>query len=237
MAISSAVDVVGPRASGMPIRVLIAEDNYLVRQGIQHTVEAYTDLEVVGTCGDLGSLLAAVDTIAVDVLITDIRMPPDGTNEGIRAANVLRSTHPEIAVLVLSQHGEAEYALSLLERGAKGRGYLLKDRLLKPDRLAAAIRSVASGGSVIDEQVVDSLVVTRSRVKRSPLAELTVREREVLSEMAQGRSNEAIATAMHITLAGVEKHINLIFSKLSLMQERDVHRRVTAVLMFLSEQS
>jgi DNA-binding NarL/FixJ family response regulator len=219
-----------------PIRVLIAEDSYLVREGIQRVVEAEPDLEVAGACGDLQSLLDAVETARPDVVITDVRMPPDDTDEGIRAATQLRQRHPEVAVLVLSQHDEPEYALKLLEGGARSRGYLLKDRLLDPDQLAAAVREVAAGGSVIDEQVVESLVQARSRLTRSPLSELTVREREVLSEMAQGRNNEAIAAALHITLAGVEKHINVIFSKLGLTREVEIHRRVKAVLMFLTDQ-
>ena len=233
--IRTAVGMAGRDESGSPIRVLIAEDSYLVREGIQRVVEAYPDLAVAGTCGDLDSLLEAVAAAPPDVLVTDVRMPPAGTDEGIRAAGRLRTSHPDVAVLVLSQHGEAEYALKLLEDGAAGRGYLLKDRLLEPDQLAAAIRTVANGGSVIDQQVVDSLLIARSRLKRSPVAALTAREREVLSKMAQGRSNEAIAATMKITIAGVEKHINVIFSKLGLTQERDIHRRVTAVLMFLGE--
>lgn len=225
------------RDRARPIRVLIAEDSYLVREGIQRIVEAEPDLEVAGACADLGSLLEAVESSLPDVVLTDVRMPPDDTDEGIRAATRLRERHPDIAVLVLSQHDEPEYMLELLEGGARGRGYLLKDRLLDPDQLAAAIREVASGGSVVDEQVVASLVRSRSRLKRSPLSELTPREREVLSEMAQGRNNEAIAATLHITLAGVEKHINVIFSKLELSGEAEIHRRVKAVLMFLSDQS
>ena len=221
----------------VPIRVIIAEDSYLVREGIQRIVEADPDFEVAGACADLESLLEAVENSLPDVVLTDVRMPPDNTDEGIRAATRLRERHPEVAVLVLSQHDEPEYVLELLEGGARGRGYLLKDRLLDPDQLAVAIREVASGGSVIDEQVVATLVRSRSRLRRSPLSELTPREREVLSEMAQGRNNEAIAATLHITLAGVEKHINVIFSKLGLSGEAEIHRRVKAVLMFLSDQS
>jgi DNA-binding NarL/FixJ family response regulator len=217
--------------------VLIAEDSYLVREGIQRIVEAEPDLEVAGACGDLESLLDAVERSRPDVVVTDLRMPPDDTDEGVRAATLLRERHPDVAVLVLSQHDEPEYALKLLEGGARGRGYLLKDRLLDPEQLAAAVREVAAGGSVIDEQVVASLVQARSRLMSSPLSELTPREREVLSEMAQGRNNEAIAAALHITLAGVEKHINVIFSKLGLSGGMEIHRRVKAVLMFLSDQS
>jgi DNA-binding NarL/FixJ family response regulator len=217
--------------------VLIAEDSYLVREGIQRVVEAEPDFEVAGACSDLQSLLDAVESCRPDVVITDVRMPPDDTDEGIRAATQLRQRHPGVAVLVLSQHDEPEYALKLLEDGARSRGYLLKDRLLEPGQLAAAVREVAAGGSVIDEQVVESLVQARSRLKRSPLSDLTGREREVLFEMAQGRNNEAIATALHVTLAGVEKHINVIFSKLGLTREVEIHRRVKAVLMFLTDQS
>jgi DNA-binding NarL/FixJ family response regulator len=209
----------------------------LVRQGVQRIVEAEPDLEVAGVCGDLQSLLDAVETCRPEVVVTDVRMPPDGSDEGIRAATMLRERNPALAVLVLSQHDEPEYALKLLEGGARGRGYLLKDSLLDPEQLAAAIREVAAGGSVIDQQVVASLVLARSRLRRSPLTELTGRERDVLSEMARGRNNEAIAAALHITLAGVEKHINAIFSKLGLSGEVEIHRRVTAVLMFLTDQS
>jgi DNA-binding NarL/FixJ family response regulator len=219
------------------IRVLIAEDSYLVREGIRRIVEAESDFQVAGLYGDLESLLHGVASIPVDVVLTDIRMPPDDTDEGIRAATLLRKSHPDLAVLVLSQHDEPEYALKLLEAGAGARGYLLKDSILEPDQLAVAIREVAAGGSVIDSHVVESLVWARSRSKRSPVGQLTRRERDVLSEMAQGRNNEGIAATLHMTLAGVEKHINTIFSKLGLSGQEDIHRRVKAVLMFLSDQS
>jgi DNA-binding NarL/FixJ family response regulator len=235
MMIKPMVNTARARRQAALIRVLIAEDSYLVREGIQRIVEAEPDLEVAGAYGDLASLLDAVESCRPDVVVTDVRMPPDDTDEGIRAATELRRKHPDMAVLVVSQHDEPEYALKLLEAGARGRGYLLKDRILDPGQLAAAIREVASGGSVIDEQVVASLVATRSRLRRSRLSELSGREREVLSEMAQGRSNQAIAAALHITLAGVEKHINVIFSKLGLTGEVEIHRRVKAVLMFLTD--
>jgi DNA-binding NarL/FixJ family response regulator len=218
-------------------RVLIAEDSYLVREGIRRIVEAEHDLEVAGLCGDLKSLLEAVEVLRPEVVLTDIRMPPDNTDEGIRAAILLRDSHPEMAVLVLSQHDEPEYALGLLDRGARARGYLLKDRLLEPNQLAAAIREVAAGGCVIDEQVVETLVRARSQPWRSPVGGLTRRETQVLSEMARGRNNEAIATALHLSVASIEKHINVIFSKLGLSGEQEIHRRVKAVLMFLSDQS
>lgn len=220
-----------------PIRVLIAEDSYLVREGVQRIVEAEPDLELAGACGDLQSLLNSVDTCKPDVVVTDLRMPPDNSDEGIRAARTLRRQHPTLAVIVLSQHDEPEYALKLLEEGARGRGYLLKDQLLDPDHLAAAIREVSLGGSVFDEKVVGSLLRARSRQQSGPLSELTEREREVLAEMARGRNNRAIATALDITEAGVEKHINQIFSKLGLTGAAEIHRRVTAVLLSLADQS
>jgi DNA-binding NarL/FixJ family response regulator len=218
------------------IGILIAEDSYLVREGIRHIVEGQPDLEVAGACADLDSLLTEVASVRPDVVVTDIRMPPDHADEGIRAATLLRATHPRVAVLVLSEHDEAEYALGLLAQGAAARGYLLKDRLLDPGQLAAAIREVAAGGCVIDEQVVETLVRARSRPRASPVSSLTRRETEVLSAMAQGRNNEAIAAALHMSVAGVEKHINTIFSKLALTGDQEVHRRVKAVLMYLSQQ-
>jgi DNA-binding NarL/FixJ family response regulator len=225
------------RRTASPIRVLIAEDSYLVREGIRRIVEESPDLEAAGVCGDLPSLLADVDRIQPDVVLTDIRMPPDDTDEGIRAASLFRDSHPELAVIVLSQHDEPEYALGLLAKGARARGYLLKDRILEPGQLAAAIRKVAAGGVVIDEQVVETLVRARHGARRSPIDELTRREAEVLSEMARGLNNEAIAATLHMSVAGVEKHINVIFSKLGLSAEQDIHRRVKAVLMYLSDQS
>src|SRR5919108_4218110 len=156
------------RQAAGPIRVLIAEDTSLAREGIRRIVEAEPDLEVVGMCGDLQSLLEAVERLEPDLLLTDIRMPPENTDEGVRAATLLRVKHPEMGVLVLSQHDEPEYALGLLEHGARARGYLLKDRLLEPEQLAIAIREVAAGGSVIDEQVVRTLVRARSRPRSAP---------------------------------------------------------------------
>jgi DNA-binding NarL/FixJ family response regulator len=225
------------RRAASPIRVLIAEDSYLVREGIRRIVEEDPGLEVAGVCGDLASLLADVDRIQPEVVLTDIRMPPDETDEGIRAASLLRDSHPGLAVIVLTQHDEPEYALSLLAKGARARGYLLKDRILEPGQLAAAILKVAAGGVVIDEQVVETLVRASHGPRRSAIDELTRREAEVLSEMARGRNNEAIAAALHMSVAGVEKHINVIFSKLGLSGEQEIHRRVRAVLMYLSDQS
>lgn len=217
------------------IRVVLADDHVIVREGVSALVDADPDFELVGTCADLDSLFEVVEAEEPDVLVTDIRMPPGGTDEGIRAARRLRETHPQIGVVVLSQYDEPEYALALLEEGTEGRAYLLKERISSPGELASAIRAVAAGGSVIDSKVVESLVTARGRAKESPLTYLTPREREVLSEMAQGKDNAAIAETLFLTVRAVEKHINGIFSKLGLSEEPSVHRRVKAVLLYLSE--
>jgi DNA-binding NarL/FixJ family response regulator len=219
----------------VPIRVVIAEDNYLVREGIRQVVEATPDLELVGVSEDLGSLEAAVGRLAPEVVVTDIRMPPSGTDEGIRAAAGLRTSSPETGVVVLSQYVEPEYALALLEKGAAGRAYLLKERVADMDQLANAIREVAAGGSVIDPKVVETLVEARSRRPRSTFDSLTAREREVLARVAEGKNNAGIAAVLFLTERAVEKHINSIFSKLELSEERDVHRRVKAALVYLSQ--
>ncbi|MGH2807042.1 MAG: response regulator transcription factor [Actinomycetota bacterium] len=221
----------------MAISVVLAEDNYLVREGIQGLLESHPGIRLTATCEDLDSLLAAVEREEPDVVLTDIRMPPTGTDEGIQAANAFRGTRPEMGVVVLSQHDEAEYALALLERGSEGRAYLLKERVSDSAQLIGAIDEVSRGGSVIDPKVVDALVAARSRSAASPLNALTPRETEVLGEMAQGKTNAAIAAELVLTERAVEKHINSIFPKLGLSGgERDVHRRVKAVLLFLSEQ-
>jgi DNA-binding NarL/FixJ family response regulator len=218
------------------IRVVLAEDNYLVREGVRRLVEAQAELELIAVCEDLDSLLAAVDEHEPDVVLTDIRMPPTGTDEGIRAAERLRDSHPDVGVVVLSQYDEPTYAIALLERGSSGRAYLLKERVSDVDQLLAAIREVKRGGSVIDPRVVEGLVSARARAKESPLARLTPRESEIMAEMAQGKNNAAIAATLSLSERAVEKHINSIFSKLGLSQETDAHRRVKAVLLFLSDQ-
>jgi DNA-binding NarL/FixJ family response regulator len=220
----------------MAVRIVLAEDNYLVREGVKTLVETEPDLEVVGVCEDYDSLIAAVEAQGPDVVVTDIRMPPTGTDEGIRAAEVLRSTHPDMGVVLLSQYSEPAYALAFLDGGSRGRAYLLKERISDIGQLAAAIREVASGGSVIDPEVVDALVAARAKPADSPLHRLTSREGEILSEMAQGKNNAAVAASLVLSERAVEKHINSIFSKLALSQEPDVHRRVKAVLLFLSVQ-
>ena len=215
--------------------MILAEDNYLLREGVSRLIDAQPDLELVTACEDFDSLIAAVDSERPDVVLTDIRMPPTGTDEGIRAADYIRRALPDAGVVVLSQYADPQYALKFLENGSRGRGYLLKERVSDLDQLLVAIHEVARGGSVIDPKVIDALVAARSRGP-SPLRDLTVRESEVLSEMAQGKNNAAIAAALVLSERAVEKHINSLFSKLGLSEERDVNRRVKAVLLFLSEQ-
>ncbi len=217
----------------MAIRLVLAEDNYLVREGVRQLIESVDELELVAVCADLGSLLRAVDEFNPDVVLTDIRMPPTGTDEGIRAAEGFRESHPALGVVVLSQYAESAYALALLEKGAAGRAYLLKERVSDVQQLVGAIREVAGGGSVIDPTVVGELIAARSR-RPSPLQELTPRETEVLAQLAQGKNNAAIAATLFLSDRAVEKHINSIFSKLGLSEEANVHRRVKAALLFLS---
>jgi DNA-binding NarL/FixJ family response regulator len=218
------------------IRVALAEDNVLLREGMSRLVAANEDFELAGVAGDLPQLLALVKEREPDVVVTDIRMPPTGTDEGIRAAAWLREHFPKTGVVVLSQYVAPGYALALLEHGSAGRAYLLKERVGSVDELARAIRAVAAGGSVIDPQVVDELVRARSAQRSSGLPLLTVRETQILAEMAQGKSNSAIAAALFVTERAVEKHTNSIFAKLGLSEERDLNRRVKAVLVYLSSQ-
>ena len=218
------------------IRVALAEDNVLLREGMSRLVAANEDFELAGVAGDLPQLLALVKEREPDVVVTDIRMPPTGTDEGIKAAAWLREHFPKTGVVVLSQYVAPSYALALLEHGSAGRAYLLKERVGSVDELARAIRAVAAGGSVIDPQVVDELVRARSAQRSSGLPLLTVRETQILAEMAQGKSNSAIAAALFVTERAVEKHTNSIFAKLGLSEERDLNRRVKAVLVYLSSQ-
>ena len=217
------------------LRLVLADDHYLVREGVQRLLETVPELEVVAVCDDLDSLLAAVDSKRPDVVLTDIRMPPGNTDEGIRAAAQLRETHPEVGVVVLSQYATPSYALALLDHGSAGRAYLLKERVDDLEQLVAAIRAVAEGGSVIDPQVVEALVGENGRSADSPLNRLTRREREVLAEMAEGKNNAAIAATLFLTERSVEKVIHSIFRKLGLAWEPAVHRRVKAVILFLAE--
>jgi DNA-binding NarL/FixJ family response regulator len=216
------------------IRVVIAEDTYLVREGIRRLLEPEADIELVAACADLPSLLEAIEAEQPDVVLTDIRMPPSDQDEGIQVAAGLRETSPETGVVVLSQFAEPEYALALLEKGAEGRAYLLKERVGDVAQLAGAIREVATGGSVIDPKIIEALVAARTR-NDSPLDELTPRERETLEEMAQGKNNAAIAESLVITEPSVEKVIHSIFRKLGVAWQPDVNRRVKAVLLYLAE--
>ena len=220
---------------GVPIRLVLAEDHYLVREGIRRLLEAQPDLEVAAACGDLDALFEAVEIERPDVVVTDIRMPPDGVDEGIQAALRFRETRPELGVVVLSTYSEPSYALALLDGGSAGRAYLLKERVEDIEQLAAAIRAVAGGGSVIDPKVVESLVAEKARDEDSPLAQLTPRERDVLREMAEGKNNAAIAGALVLTERSVEKVIHSIFLKLGLAFEPAVHKRVKAVILYLAE--
>jgi DNA-binding NarL/FixJ family response regulator len=219
----------------MTIRVVVADDSYLLREAVSRLVDGEDDLEVVGRCGTRDELLAMVDGLVPDVVVTDIRMPPTGTDEGIQVASSIRITHPGIGVVVLSQYSTPSYAIALLEGGSEGRAYLLKDRVARADELASAIRAVAAGGSVIDPKVVEEVVSTRSAAAASPLNRLTPRELEILGEIAQGKSNGAIATSLMLSERAVEKHINSILSKLHLSEEPDVNRRVKAVLVYLAQ--
>jgi DNA-binding NarL/FixJ family response regulator len=217
----------------MTIRVVLAEDNPLLREGIERVLERADGVEVVGTAADLPELEVLIEAEAPDLVVTDIRMPPTGTDEGIQLAARLREERPHVGVVVLSQYVEPAYALALFEAGSEGRAYLLKERVSEVDELIAAIREVAAGGSVIDAKVVESLVAAR-RPATSDLDRLTPREREILGEMAQGKSNAAIAATLVLSTRAVEKHTNSIFSKLGLSEEVDVNRRVKAVLLYLS---
>ena len=219
----------------MPIRIVLAEDQYLVREGLRSVLETQEGLEVVSVCGDLDSLLVTVAAERPDVVVTDIRMPPGNTDEGIQAATRLRETDPEVGVVVLSQYANPGYLLALLNGGSERRGYLLKERVKDLEQLAAAIRAVAEGGSVFDPKVVETLVAENARSEESPLNELTPRERDVLREMAQGKNNAAIALALVLTERSVEKVIHSIFLKLGLTWEPAVHKRVKAVVLYLAE--
>jgi len=220
---------------GQPIRVVLADDSYLVREALEHVLHDAEAVEVVATCGDRDSLLQAVDTERPDVIVTDIRMPPSDSDEGLQVAAALRLTHPEVGVVVLSQFVEPHYGLALLETGSEGRAYLLKERIQHGGQLLAAIEAVSEGGSVIDSKVVESLVTAQRRAEDSALAELTPRELEILSFVARGHDNQAIADELVLTKRAVEKHINAIFLKLGLTYATDVSRRVKAALIYLAE--
>jgi len=217
------------------IRLALGEDALIVREGLRQLLSVDPRLEVVAVVGDAESLMDVCDRERPDVVVTDIRMPPTNTDEGIRLAMDLRDRYPEMGVVVLSQFSDPYYALALLERGSDRRAYLLKERVHNRAELTAAIDAVAAGGSMIDPKIVETLVRTRAQVDHSPLNELTDREREVLTEIAKGKSNSAIADTLFLTKRAVEKHINAIFMKLGLADGHDVSKRVKAALLLLSE--
>ncbi|HEX6489336.1 MAG TPA: response regulator transcription factor [Candidatus Dormibacteraeota bacterium] len=219
----------------MTIRVVLAEDDYLVREGVKQLLGTMDEFELLAAVGDLPAVERAIAEYKPDVVLTDIRMPPTHGEEGLRLAESLRRESPKTGVVVLSQYVEPQYALSLLQDGAAGRAYLLKERIADIRQLANALREVAAGGSVIDPKVVEALVDARSKARESALRELTPREMDVLRLVAEGKNNAGIAEALFLTERAVEKHINSIFSKLELGEEPLVHRRVKATLTYLSE--
>ena len=216
------------------LRVIIAEDNYLVREGTRRLLEDSGEVDVIAAVGTAGELLDAVRRLEPDAVLTDIRMPPGHHMEGIDAAHAIRAAHPTIGVAVLSQHTDESYALALFRDGTAGLAYLLKDRLGDLEDLINALNEVVCGGSVIDPKVVEALVARRSRTANSPLGTLTPRELDVLRVMAQGETNAGIEKALHLSSSTVEKHVNAIFGKLRLA-DAPVHRRVAAVLTFLKD--
>jgi DNA-binding NarL/FixJ family response regulator len=218
----------------VPLSVVIAEDNYLVREGLERLLSSVDELRVVGSCGTYDELLALVGEHEPDTVMTDIRMPPTNTDEGVRAALEIRRRHPRTGVVVLSQHASPAYVAGLLGGDTSGLAYLLKDRVSDIEQLVAALRTVSTGGSMVDPKVVEEFIATRSASARSGVSTLTSREAEILREMAQGKSNAAIAAAVFLNERSVEKYINSIFSKLHLADEPNVNRRVKAVLIHLT---
>lgn len=217
------------------LRVVIAEDNYLVREGTRRLLEDSGEVQVAAAVGSATELLDAVTRLAPDAVVTDIRMPPGNHTDGIDAAHLIRSEHPQTGVVVLSQYAEEAYAFELLKHGTAGLAYLLKDRVGDIDALLGALREVCRGGSVVDPIVVEALVARRARLNDSVLRALTPRELEVLHGMASGRTNAAIAESLVVSRSAVEKHVSSIFAKIGLTAETHVDRRVAAVLTFLRD--
>jgi len=217
----------------MVLRLVLAEDSFLMREGITSLLALDDDLDLVASAESYDGLLSAVEEHHPDVVLSDMRMPPTQTDEGIRAANIIRADHPEIGVVVLSQYVEPDYAMRLFEDGSEGRAYLLKERVADLDELSAAIHKVHAGGSVVDPKVVEALINARGADDGSILDRLTEREHEVLAEMAKGGNNSAIGEALFISARSVEKHIGSIFTKLDLSESDDTNRRVRAVLLYV----
>jgi DNA-binding NarL/FixJ family response regulator len=218
------------------VKVILGEDSYLAREGISRALEAIEEIELVASCGEFEELLDAVNRLEPDVVLTDVRMPPSQTDEGIRLANELRRSHPTIGVVVLSQHADALYALALFGDGSDGRGYLLKDRVRDREELGRALLEVARGGTVVDPKIINELLAVRRRRETTGLETLTDREQQILALVAEGRSNGDIAEALVITKRAVEGHINSIFAKLELGDPERVDRRVKAALLYLTGQ-
>ncbi len=221
----------------MSLRVAVGEDSYIAREGISRALEADDDIEIVAACADYDTLRAAVGETEPDVVLTDIRMPPTHTDEGIRLAEELRETHPGVGVVVLSQYAEPLYATKLLEHGSDRRAYLLKERVQDRGELSRALHEVAAGRSVVDARIVEVLLHVQRTRQESGLDTLTTREQEILALIAEGWSNEAIASRLVITKRAVERHINAIFWKLELGDSGDVSRRVKAALLYLAGQA
>ncbi len=217
------------------LRVLIAEDAYLSREGTRRLLEDRDEVEVVGAAGDRDSVLAEARRLEPDVVLMDVKMPPGYGTEGIEAAHAIKAERPETGIVMLTQHDDEEYVWALLEEGVAGYGYLHKIRVGDVEQLVRAIREVAAGGSVLDPRIVETLLARRSRKPGSPLAELTPAERDVLRLMAEGKSNQAIADNLHVSLGTVEKRSAVVFTKLGLHQEPELNRRVAAVLIYLRE--
>jgi DNA-binding NarL/FixJ family response regulator len=218
-----------------PLRVVIADDSYLVREGTRHLLEDSGEVQVLAAVGDATELFAAVDAVEPDAVITDIRMPPNHRTEGIEAARRIRREHPRVGVVVLSQYSDAAYATELFRDGTDVLGYLLKVSIGELDEIIAALRAVVAGRSVVDPAVVERLVEQRVHQSESPLRALSPREIEVLREMAEGRTNAAIAENLHLSESAIEKYVNAIFTKLGLSEERKISRRVAAVLAYLRD--
>ncbi len=218
----------------MALRLAIADDSYLVREGLGQLLAGVPELDVVAMCDDMDSLVEAIDRESPDVVLSDIRMPPSRAREGIQVAAQLRETHPEIGVVILSQYADPSLALELFESGSEGRAYLLKERVADRRQLVEAIQAVAERRSVVDPKIIDGLIAEHDSAAASPLDELTPREREVLAQMAAGKSNAAIASLLFLTKRAVEKHINAIFMKLNLRETEDTSRRVMATLIYLA---
>ncbi len=218
------------------IRMVLAEDSDFVREGVALLVETQPDLALVAVCRDYDELVAVIEEDEPDVVLTDIRMPPTFTDEGVRAARWLRDEHPTVGVVLFTHYADPEYAVGLFEAGSDRRGYLLKERVGDIAELSEAIRRVHAGGTVVDPRIVEVLVSAHQQASSSRLDELTARELEVLAEIAKGKSNPAIAESLFLSQGAVQKHISSIFSKLGLTEEEKVHRRVRAVLMYLGQE-